>query len=58
MARIEQTAKRKVQKKYPRAYSKMSGDWYIYRGEFGSSPISSGITPKQAWTNAAKALHL
>jgi hypothetical protein len=51
------TPKQRVLKKYPKAYAKdglMSGDWYVYRGQFGSEPIGSGWTPQQAWAAAAK----
>lgn len=55
------TPMQRVKAKYPKAYCRdglMSGDWYVYRGQYGSSPIASGITGKQAWANAAKALGL
>jgi hypothetical protein len=53
------TAKAKVLKKYPKAYAKegiMSGDWYVFQGNYGHPPLASGTTAQQAWKRAAESL--
>lgn len=49
---VGHSSKRKVLKKYPRAYSKegrTSGDWYIY---LDGRTIGIGSTAKRAWADA------